>query len=150
LHEITQRRRVSEIAGLLWNHSGAMASALEREGVILPTAAGTDMADVIAFLYYLRYYETGGNAREGERLFEAKGCARCHARDGSPSVGPDLSQSDAASTLLGLAAAMWDHAPAMYDLIQTQRIEWPRFEGDEMRNLSIYLQRLSQQKRAGQ
>ncbi|MBI3982599.1 MAG: c-type cytochrome [Gemmatimonadetes bacterium] len=150
LHEITQRRRVSEIAGLIWNHSGAMATALEREGLALPRFTGTEMADVIAFLYYLRYYETGGDAREGERLFEAKGCARCHARDGSPSVGPDLSQSDAASTLLGLAAAMWDHAPAMYDLIQTQRIEWPRFEGDEMRNLSIYLQRLSQQKRAGQ
>jgi hypothetical protein len=37
---------------------------------------------------------------------------------------------------------MWDHAPAMYDLAQLQHAEWPLFEGDEMRDLSVYLRHL--------
>jgi hypothetical protein len=57
-------------------------------------------------------------------------------------VGPDLSQSQALLTPLGLATAMWDHAPAMYDLAQLQHADWPLFEGDEMRDLSLYLRSL--------
>jgi hypothetical protein len=38
---------------------------------------------------------------------------------------------------------MWDHAPAMYDRAQLQQLDWPRFEGDEMRDLSAYLRSLA-------
>jgi hypothetical protein len=37
---------------------------------------------------------------------------------------------------------MWNHAPAMYDRVQVERIEWPRFEADEMRDLAAYLRSL--------
>jgi hypothetical protein len=38
---------------------------------------------------------------------------------------------------------MWNHAPAMYDRTRMERVEWPRFEGEEMRDLSAYLQQLN-------
>ncbi len=142
LREATQRLRVSEIAGQLWNHSSRMASAMEQRGIGFPRFAETEMADIIAFLYYLRYYETEGDIREGERLFVGKGCATCHPRDGGTSLGPDLATSQVIRTPLGLATAMWDHAPAMYDQVQTLQTEWPRFDGDEMRDLSVYLRSL--------
>jgi cytochrome c2 len=97
------------------------------------------MADVIAFLYYLRFNEVGGNAREGATVFARKGCASCHALDGRPAPGPDLKHSRAAGTPLGLATAMWNHAPAMFDLAGSRQVEWPRFELDEMRDLSAFL-----------
>jgi cytochrome c2 len=99
------------------------------------------MADVIAFLYYLRFYKTGGDARGGERVFTRKGCSNCHTGEG-PTIGPPLSGSPAVRTPLALATAMWNHAPAMYDRVQLERVEWPRFEGDEMRDLAVYLRTL--------
>ena len=142
LRAATQRLQVSEIAGRLWNHSAQMAAAMRARAILFPRFQGTEMADVIAYLYYLRFYETGGDARGGELVFTRKGCSTCHAETGQ-GIGPPLSASAAVRTPLALATAMWNHAPAMYDRTQLERVEWPRFEGEEMRDLSAYLQRLS-------
>ncbi len=101
------------------------------------------MADVISFLYYLRFYETEGDPEAGELAFVRKGCSNCHAGAGRAAIGPDLSKSELVLTPLGLATAMWNHAPAMYDLIEMEAVEWPRFEGEEMRDLSVYLRKLA-------
>lgn len=140
----TERLRVSEIAGELWNHSFEMAAVMRREGIAFPRFDEGEMADVIAFLYYLRFYDPGGDAATGERLFVEKGCVNCHAAESPDGGGPDLSRSESVLTPLGLATAMWDHAPAMYDLAQLRRANWPRFEGDEMRHLSVYLRSLAE------
>lgn len=143
LRTATGRLRVSEIAGSLWNHSSQMVAAMRARGITFPRFRGNEMADVIAFLYYLRFYDTGGDARVGEAVFVQKGCARCHVTDGSASIGPDLSQSDAILAPIKLATAMWNHAPAMYAVTQIQHSEWPRFEGSEMRDLAVYLRNLA-------
>ncbi len=144
LRAATERLRVSEIAGQLWNHSSAMAAAMSARGIAFPEFRGSEMADVIAFLYYLRFNETEGDAASGERLFAEKGCLACHLTDGTPSAGPDLTQSEVVRTPLGLATAMWDHAPAMYDRIRSTDTEWPRFEGNEMRDVAVYLRSLAE------
>ncbi len=139
-----QRLGVAEIAGQLWNHSAKMEQAMLERGINFPHFEDTEMADVIAFLYYLRFYDTEGDAQIGEELFTEKGCSRCHSQDGTPSVGPDLSRSQAVLTPMALATAMWDHAPAMYDRIGAEEdVAWPRFENDEMRNLSVFLRSLA-------
>jgi cytochrome c2 len=142
LRAATQRLQVSEIAGRLWNHSAQMAAAMRARSILFPRFQGTEMADVIAYLYYLRFYETGGNTSAGELVFTRKGCATCHA-EGGQAIGPALAGSVAARTPLALATAMWNHAPAMYDRTRMERVEWPRFEGEEMRDLSAYLQQLN-------
>jgi len=144
LLDATERLRVSEIAGELWNHSFEMAAVMRREGITFPRFGAGEMADVIAFLYYLRFYDPGGDVRTGEQLFVEKGCVACHGSDRGEGGGPDLSHSESVQTPLGLATAMWDHAPAMYDLAQQRRADWPRFEGDEMRHLSVYLRSLAE------
>ncbi len=143
LQTATQQLRVSEIAGALWNHSFQMAAAMQRRGIAFPRFDGSEMADLIAFLYYLRFYEVEGDSAIGRRLFASKGCASCHGEAGGVGIGPDLSRSEAASSPLALATAMWNHAPAMYDRVQVQHAEWPRFEGGEMRDLSVYLRALA-------
>jgi mono/diheme cytochrome c family protein len=142
LRTATLRLSVSEIAGVLWDHSFRMSAAMRARGFAFPQFHGSEMADVIAFLYYLRFNETGGNAGEGARVFARKGCSNCHATDGRPATGPDLSRAAAVRTPLGLATAMWNHAPAMFDVAQSRQVEWPAFDGDEMRDLSAFLQAL--------
>ena len=139
----TEYLQVSEIAGQLWNHSFGMTSAMLARGITFPQFRDTEMADVIAFLYYLRFYETGGDRQAGERVYTRNGCSDCHAGAGRAAIGPDLANSDAVQSLLGLATAMWNHAPEMYDVIQVEDVDWPRFEGDEMRDLSVYLRSLA-------
>ena len=141
LREATQRLHVSEIAGQLWNHSFQMAAAMRAMGIGLPEFRGAEMADLISYLYYLRFYESEGDLVAGERVFNGKGCASCHPDVGDSAVGPTLSESEAILSPLGLATAMWNHAPAMYDLIEVEW--WPRFEGEEMRDLSVYLRSLT-------
>jgi len=142
LRTATLRLSVSEIAGVLWDHSFRMSTAMQSRGFAFPRFQGTEMADVIAFLYYLRFNETGGDARVGAQVFAHKGCTNCHVLDGRPATGPDLTRAAAVRTPLGLATAMWNHAPAMFDVAQSRQVEWPAFEGDEMRDLSAFLHTL--------
>jgi len=146
LRSATQRLRVSEIAGTLWNHSSQMAAVMRARGVAFPQFQSNEMSDVIAFLYYLRFYDSGGDARAGEAVFAQKGCANCHASDAGGTIGPDLSESDAILAPLHLATAMWNHAPAMYTVFQLEGTDWPRFEGVEMRDLAVYLRGLASSK----
>jgi cytochrome c551/c552 len=143
LRAATLRMRVSEIAGVLWNHSFEMSSRMRALGFAFPQFAGTEMADVIAFLYYLRFNDTQGDSATGEAVFRSKGCASCHRPDSAAAIGPDLARSTAVETPMRLAAAMWNHAPAMYAVMRTRTVEWPRFEGDEMRDLSVFLRGLA-------
>ncbi|MFQ5690537.1 MAG: c-type cytochrome [Gemmatimonadota bacterium] len=145
LRAATQRLRVGEITGDLWNHSLQMSGVMRERGIGIPRFAEGEMADVISFLYYLRFYESGGDVRSGELTFERKRCSNCHSTTGRPSVGPNLARSKAVLTQLGLATAMWNHAPAMYDRVQVANVEWPRFEGHEMRDLSAYLRALARE-----
>lgn len=147
LRMATSRLRVSEIAGVLWNHSFQMSEAMRARGFAFPQFHGTEMADVIAFLYYLRFYEANGDPVAGRRVFENKGCVTCHAPPSGAAIGPDLAQSQVTKSPLGLATAMWNHAPEMFDVTQSARVEWPRFEGDEMRDLAAYLAALTRRLR---
>ena len=143
LRAATLRMRVSEIAGVLWNHSFEMSARMRERGVSFPRFQGTEMADVIAFLYYLRFNETEGDSVAGAAVFRSKGCAACHRPDSGVAVGPDLAHSPVVAAPMRLAAAMWNHAPAMYQAMQSRTVEWPRFERNEMRDLSVYLRSLA-------
>jgi cytochrome c2 len=148
LRTAIQQLRASEIAGELWNHSPVMSDSLRERGVVFPEFTGTELADVIAYLYYLRFDETAGSVGAGRALFADKGCSQCHALEGTPSIGPNLAESAAVSTPMGLATAMWNHAPSMYQRTQEAGISWPLFQGDEMRDLAAYLRSLGSDGRA--
>jgi mono/diheme cytochrome c family protein len=141
----TERLGTAEIAGNLWNHSARMIAAASSQGVSFPRFEGGELADVIAFLYYLRFDEAEGNLRVGQQLYTQKGCADCHGGEGIAPTAPALGSSAAVRSPLALATAMWGHAPAMYDLTQLANREWPLFEGNEMRDLSAYLHSLASQ-----
>ena len=50
----------------------------------------------------------------GARVFDAKGCIKCHAIGGTGGkVGPDLARMARPRSFYDLAAALWNHAPKM-------------------------------------
>jgi cytochrome c len=116
-----------------------MWAKMKEEGVPFPRLSERDASDLIAYLHYVQYMGATGNATRGRDLFRTKGCAYCHALGGTTAVGPDLFASKAVQSPAHWASAMWNHAPAMKEKAAQEQIAWPRFEGDEMRDLVAFL-----------
>lgn len=76
----------------------------------------------------------------GEELFRQKGCETCHGDGGSGGrQGPPLRQSPTLATLPRLVAAMWNHAPRMWESMQSQNIAYPVLDYEESGQLVAFL-----------
>ena len=51
---------------------------MQERGVSRPTFTPEEMGDLMGYIYYFNYFDEPGNFIEGERLFEEKGCIKCH------------------------------------------------------------------------
>jgi mono/diheme cytochrome c family protein len=51
---------VSEISGILWNHSYAMGDRMRARGIAFPVFAGGELADLISYLRFLGFFAEGG------------------------------------------------------------------------------------------
>ncbi|MBI3693450.1 MAG: c-type cytochrome, partial [Acidobacteria bacterium] len=86
-------------------------------------------------------YFLSGDTKAGMRAFFDKGCARCHAVLGEGGrAAPDLARAPAGHlSAAELVAAMWNHAPAMWDKMRVQHVAPPKFDETEMTNLFAFL-----------
>jgi cytochrome c2 len=76
----------------------------------------------------------------GERVFNAKGCVKCHAVNGAGGkVGPDLGRALRPRTFYDLAAALWNHAPRMADRMRQLGIARPQLDARASADLAAYL-----------
>jgi len=76
----------------------------------------------------------------GERVFNAKGCIKCHAVNGvGGKVGPDLGRALRPRTFYDLAAVLWNHAPKMAVRMRQLGIARPQLDARESADLAAYL-----------
>ncbi|MBI2817005.1 MAG: c-type cytochrome [Acidobacteria bacterium] len=76
----------------------------------------------------------------GMKVFWDKGCIHCHPVLGEGgNIGPDLSRSPSTADGVELAAAMWSHAPQMWQRISQESLQLPTFQADEMEDLFAFL-----------
>jgi cytochrome c2 len=134
-------RTVSEIAGVLWNHSYAMYDQMRAAGIPFPSFRGSELADLISHLYSLSFAGRRGSPKRGAVMFAEKGCASCH-RGPSP-AGGNLAGSTMTADSTALSAAMWNHAPEMHALMAERAVAWPRFDLGEMEHLAAYLRSIA-------
>jgi cytochrome c2 len=106
---------IVQFAGLMWNHSPQMWQALRARGIARPALEGQEIADLVAFLSSLRYFEPGGSPELGRTVFAERGCSHCHGSDAQGSrLGPPLRGRGQDATSVTLATSLWDHGPSMY------------------------------------
>ena len=80
------------------------------------------------------------NPLSGSRVFGSKGCSKCHAVNGiGGKVGPDLGRIQANRSFNDLAAAMWNHLPAMAASIKEHRQAFPQLSAVEAGDLIAFL-----------
>jgi len=134
---------VTQIAGLMWNHGSQMAELMKANKMEWPVFDGQEMADLIAYLYSLRFEGEPGNPVTGRRVFTAKGCGKCHGENAKGTrVAPDLTKSHGMRSKIDLVQIMWNHAPVMEEKVAEKAIDWPQFAGNEMADLYAYLRQL--------
>ena len=124
----------------MWNHAPYMEGVMKQAQISWPGFSGKEMADLIAYLYFIHYFDELGDPVKGARLFSEKWCLKCHAIKGQGgTVGPDLSSVKGIASPIDLAAKMWNHVPIMYKKTITQQIPWPQFQKGEMADILSYL-----------
>ncbi|OGD21024.1 MAG: hypothetical protein A2W03_10075 [Candidatus Aminicenantes bacterium RBG_16_63_16] len=143
------RKGLTEIVGLMWNHSYKMWEEMKRRGLKIPRFTTEEMADLVTFLYFLPLYGERGDAKKGEQAFISKGCASCHIQDATEkNKGIDLGEASHL-TIFELVSAAWNHVPEMERMTTELGLLWPRFEKDELKNLLSYIQSLKRRTMRG-
>lgn len=84
--------------------------------------------------------QVAARPERGVELFRDKGCETCHGPGGAGGRGgPALRQSPTLATLPRLVAAMWNHAPRMWDSMQAQHLSYPTLDYEESGQLVAFL-----------
>ncbi|MFQ5846544.1 MAG: c-type cytochrome [Candidatus Methylomirabilales bacterium] len=133
---------MTQMAGTMWNHAPVMRRLAEEKGISWKPFRGSEMRDLITFLYAIRLMDEPGDPRRGERLFVEKGCATCHSLKGKGgTIGPDLKNWNQYGSPILWAELMWAHAIKMEEKVREFGIRWPTFERNEMIDLIAYIRK---------
>ena len=138
------RQSPVEFATTIWNKAPAMLAAMSGRGITLPQLSPAEMADIVAYLYSVRYFGAGGNITNGWAVATQKGCLNCHAVSGERGKpASDLTKLRGLDSPAAVVASLWNHAAVTPPSIAGgQKWEWPLFKSQEMADLIALLQSL--------
>src|SRR5262249_40660287 len=142
LVEAGVRRSPIEFAASIWNKAPAMMAAMQQRAVEVPQLKPEDMADLVAYLYSVRYL-TSGSITNGWKVALDKGCLHCHSvfgERGKPAS--DLTKAKGLESPATVVAALWNHAVVTPSMPGGKKAEWPVFKANEMADLVALLQAL--------
>jgi cytochrome c2 len=133
-------KSVAEIAASMWNHGPEMMELMQEEEIGWPLFQGTEMADLIAYLYFLGFEDEPGDPDAGAEVLIDKGCDTCHELGGE-GAGPDLTALKRFGSPIRMMQLMWNHAPKMEDMLLVQNEDWPKLTKKEMQDLYAFLKK---------
>jgi len=116
------------IAVAMWNHAPRMPATP-------PKLTVDEMREIASSLWAEQFFRDAGSVKAGLHAYTAKRCATCHedASSGAPKLAGQIFSGTT------LVSALWHHGPRMLDQMQSKKLPWPRFEGQDMSNLIAYL-----------
>lgn len=131
---------VSYIGSVIWNHAPQMWQVMRDNEIDIPELADQEVADIVAYIYFIKFYKVKGNAQNGNAVFRKKSCISCHkVGDEGGAVGPPLSGMPDISHALDFSRTMWNHASIMEKNINENNLPWPEFTVPEMEDLFAFL-----------
>lgn len=131
----------AQLAALMWNHGPEMWGRMSAKNLPLQKISKREMADLFAFLYFIRYMDEPGDAKKGKGLMETKGCSHCHAvKEGERG---DLGRWGMYTNPILWAQMMWNHEPQMEQAMRKRGVPWIEFKENEMVDLIAYIRSLS-------
>ncbi|HAB53546.1 MAG: hypothetical protein A2315_01940 [Ignavibacteria bacterium RIFOXYB2_FULL_35_12] len=143
LRKLELKKSVTETASSMWNHGPMMLKEMKKESIDWPIFVNNEMADLIAYLYFLGFEDKSGDKNRGERTFKDKSCNSCH-KTGREGKGPDLTKIKKFDSPIKMVQLMWNHASEMEDLLISQNKPWPTLDTGDMCDLYAYLKYITQ------
>jgi cytochrome c2 len=134
---------LTQFAAAMWNKAPAMMKEMTARAISVPRLQAREMADLVAYLYAVRYFAEPGDPRKGRELLTAKGCLGCHSLEATGGkVGPDLARVKGLDSAVDVITALWNHGFIMAERAERRQVAWPRFRPEEMAHLVAFLQTL--------
>jgi mono/diheme cytochrome c family protein len=141
------RRSPVEFAATIWNKAPAMMAAMETRGITVPQLRPEEMADLVAYLYSVRYFASGGSVPKGWLVASNKGCLQCHGVSGERGKpASDLTKAKGLDSSAAVLAVLWNHT-VVTPRVAGQKLEWPVLKAEEMADLVTLLESISQPQR---
>ncbi|MHB8581186.1 MAG: c-type cytochrome [Ignavibacteriaceae bacterium] len=140
LTKIDLNKSVTEIAGMMWNHSLEMEPAMQKFKIAMPAFKGNEMADLISYLYFSNKQKINGSAEIGQRILSEKGCTNCHVSGNSYKstdsklIGPFNNKDEFFSDL-------WNHLPLMQKNLYFKGKTLPNLLPSDIKSLYLYFNR---------
>ena len=140
LARIGENRSFSDLAAAMWNHLPQMVAEAKKRDIAFPSLSAPEAGDLVAFLFTQNYFNSSGNIDSGKKLFTNKNCILCHQIRGVGGVsGPSLDGVAQSVSPIDIAAAMWNHGPAMAETMANRGVRRPTLSASELRDLIAYL-----------
>lgn len=141
LAERAAHRSLTEFAAAMWNKQPRMLRAMRARGVPEIQLQPAEMADLVAYLYSLRYFADSGDRQRGRLLVRQKGCLECHSLNGQGgSAADDLSRPEGLHSPASVISALWNHTVIAEEQASGEEAFWPVFRPSEMADLTAFLQ----------
>lgn len=137
----------SGLAAEMWNHAPEMWEKMSAKWVKFNRLSETEMADLFAFLYFIRYLDEPGSAVRGKEVLKTKGCTECHSiGEGKDKIGPDLAVRKELTNPILWVQMMWNHAQKMKNLMEKEGIGWPKLGKSDIADIIAYIKSLKPSK----
>jgi len=126
----------------MWNHVPEMSFLLQTRRADWPVFQDNQMMDLLAFVHQKAKgverevpFLLLGSPEQGKKIFQQKGCSRCHG-SGPKSTALDLKRNSEKylTSMTRIGAILWNSAPLMW-----KKGEVPKFSGREMADIISYL-----------
>ena len=143
LAERSRQLSLTQFAAAMWNKAPAMMAAMKVRSVPLPQIKPEEMADIVAYLYSVRYFALGGDPRQGAIIASSKGCLGCHALGVERGkAASDLTKSRNLDSPAAVLSALWNHSFVAAPQPARGTPLWAEISAEEMAHLTSFLQSL--------
>ncbi len=133
-------KSLTQIASSMWNKGPTVLAKMAQTPTGIPKFTPKEMADLLAFLYFLHFIDEPGDPNQGRRFFSEKGCSKCHHMNGKPGewMSIDLSKYQGKSHM-EIIANIWNHSTEIQKAAKEIGLQWPQFKKGEVRDLLEYI-----------
>lgn len=140
LAERSVDRSLVQFAAAMWNKAPAMNRGMRARGISVPALTAGEMADIVAYLYSVRYFRESGSVQAGRTVIRSKGCLDCHSLGGiGGRQASDLEERRGADTPTEAIAEMWRHFGLEVEAGRASPA-WSVLRPEEMAGLAAFLQ----------
>ena len=143
VRSVSRSSTPARLASTMWNHAPTMWGAIEAGGIKMPRLTPKDAADLFAYFYSTRFFDSPGDATRGKATFESAKCGRCHGITDSRAEGAiPVAKWESLGDPILLVQQMWNHSYRMRMAFARQKLEWQQLTSEQLNDILTYLRTL--------